>query len=129
MKFVFLGIGAMAASVVAGSATAQPIACGEVYTVVAGDSLQTITDRAYGPGRTFKKLYRANRGVIGDDPAKISIGWRLRAPCPDAPDAPDAPRDSADAPAAPDTGVIRIVTASGWPPFIDEGQAQGKQNY
>ncbi|MDT8344109.1 MAG: transporter substrate-binding domain-containing protein [Thermohalobaculum sp.] len=68
----------------AGPAVAQgagPIACGTFYTVVQGDTLSRIAERAYpGEGWRFQAIYEANRSAI-PSAARIEIGDRLLIPC------------------------------------------------
>ncbi|MEV6162425.1 LysM peptidoglycan-binding domain-containing protein [Streptomyces sp. NPDC052052] len=46
------------------------------YTVIAGDTLSKIA-REYSLSGGWKKLYEDNRGVIGDNPARIHAGLKL----------------------------------------------------
>lgn len=56
------------------------IACGQPYTVVAGDTLSQISKRAYGSA-IFDTLYDANRSTIGGNPNLILIGQVFDVPC------------------------------------------------
>jgi uncharacterized protein YidB (DUF937 family) len=60
------------------SSTAPPPA--QTYTVVAGDSLSKIAKRFYGNANEWRRIYEANRPVIGDDPDRIHPGQTLRIP-------------------------------------------------
>lgn len=51
-----------------------------LYTVQPGDSLSSIARRFYGIGRGWGAIYEVNRGVIGDDPDRLSIGLELVIP-------------------------------------------------
>lgn len=133
-------------------ASAQALACGQSYTVKAGDTLQRLTNRAYGPGKSYNLMYRPNAGVVGSNPSALEVGMVLQVPCRDGATAGTTststvaarPRSTAQvataAPAAPavtpaslsPNGVggalsskIRIVTGTDWAPFQDEGQEQG----
>jgi len=60
---------------------------GETYTVERGDSLWRITARVLGDGAddsqiaaSWPLLYRANEGVIGDNPSLIHPGQELTIP-------------------------------------------------
>lgn len=131
MKLTYVAIGAIIASGFAMSASAQSIACGERYIVAAGDTLQKITNRAYGAGKSFQIVFSANRETIGDNPSLIRVGQAFEIPCIDAQSASTAPTETivrletTAALPAPDLSMIRIVTATDWAPFIDEDQAQG----
>ncbi len=53
---------------------------GGLYTVKTGDVLGTISSAVYGTTKKWKKIYDANRDVIGDDPNKLKVGTKLRIP-------------------------------------------------
>ena len=69
----------------AGGAAAQQIECGSTYTVVRGDTLSKIAERAYGDQKTYQLIYNANAQVIGRNPGIIEIGHVYSIPCLDAP--------------------------------------------
>lgn len=50
------------------------------YAVRTGDSLWSISLRAYGTGRDWGRIYAANRTAIGPDPGHIQPGLRLIIP-------------------------------------------------
>ena len=50
------------------------------YTVKSGDNLRKIAKAIYGDEAGWKKIYRANRSILGDDPDTITIGMKLRIP-------------------------------------------------
>lgn len=135
------------------SASAQALACGQSYTVKAGDTLQRLTNRAYGPGKSYDLMYRPNAAVIGSNPSAIEIGMVLQIPCRDGatPTASAAsasstvaarPRSTAPA-AAPAAAAaipaslnangvggalsskVRVLTGSDWAPFQNQDQEQG----
>lgn len=121
-----LTIGATAAS-------AQAVTCGQDYIVQPGDYLSTIAQRAYGNTGSFNLIYSANADAIGPNPGLINVGDALFIPClngdlgqsaanasiiRDVQTTEQLPAPAADAP-------IRVLTATGWAPFMDEDQAQG----
>lgn len=53
---------------------------GTAYTVKKGDSLWAIAKRFYGSGAAWKKIYEANRGVIGGNPNRIYPGQTFTIP-------------------------------------------------
>ncbi len=50
------------------------------YTVKKGDSLWNIAKKYYGDGSKYKKIYNANKKVIGSNPNKIKAGQVLKLP-------------------------------------------------
>jgi uncharacterized protein YidB (DUF937 family) len=64
------------------SSTAKPPAppAEETYTVVKGDSLSKIAKRVYGNANSWRRIYDANRQVIGDNPDLIKPGQKLTIP-------------------------------------------------
>lgn len=50
------------------------------YTVKSGDCLWTIAQRYYGKGSDWKKIYNANKGVIGSNPNLIYPGQTYTIP-------------------------------------------------
>jgi nucleoid-associated protein YgaU len=76
------------ASAFAANAPAQPAPVaapesrwtGGLYEVAAGEVLGTISMKVYGTSKKWKKIYDANRDVIGDDPNRLRVGTKLRIP-------------------------------------------------
>ena len=52
----------------------------DTYTTIKGDSLWTISVRAYGDGFKWTKIYWANRTVIGKNPNILFSGLKLSLP-------------------------------------------------
>ena len=50
------------------------------YTVVSGDSLSKIAKRELGDANKWRKLYEANKVVVGDNPDLIKPGQVLVIP-------------------------------------------------
>ena len=50
------------------------------YTVVSGDSLSKIAKRELGDANKWRKLYEANKAVVGDNPDLIKPGQVLVIP-------------------------------------------------
>jgi nucleoid-associated protein YgaU len=73
-----------------GSAGSMPAhgCAGTAYTVRSGDSLWSIAQRHYGASgtggvnRQWRRIWRANRGVIGSDPGQLAVGASLCLPGP-----------------------------------------------
>lgn len=118
-----------AMSLFASSASAQDISCNAEYTVVAGDFLSGIAQRAYGNLNNFTAIYDANREIIGPNPGIIRVGQRLLIPCLDGSGATAASAESAIAASSTsdtdDTAPILVLSATGWRPFLDEDDPQG----
>lgn len=114
-------------------AQAQSLSCGQSHYVKAGDTLSKLAAAAYGDPADYTFIYRANSEEIGDNPGAIQIGQELFIPCLDTALVPS----SADLSAISDQTVtaalpapgsdreIRVLTATGWAPYMDEDQAQG----
>jgi nucleoid-associated protein YgaU len=62
----------------------QPVGGDEVYTVVKGDSLSKIAKKHLGSAGAWRKIYEANKDVIGSNPDLIKPGQKLRLPKADA---------------------------------------------
>ena len=53
---------------------------GTSYRIRSGDSLSRISQEAYGTAKYWERIYQANRSLIGDDPADLTVGMSLRIP-------------------------------------------------
>jgi 5'-nucleotidase len=53
---------------------------GDTREVQSGDTLLTIAEQAYGDATQWRKIYDANKDVIGSDPDKLKIGMKLKIP-------------------------------------------------
>jgi len=55
---------------------------GQTYTVQPGDFLSAIAQKLYGDGseQSWRKIYDANRAVIGADPTRLQAGMVLTIP-------------------------------------------------
>jgi nucleoid-associated protein YgaU len=51
-----------------------------VYVVRSGDSLAKIAREFYDNVAMWERIYEANRSVIGDDPADLQVGMKLKLP-------------------------------------------------
>ena len=56
------------------------VSSGTAYTVKKGDNLWTLAKKFYGSGADWKKIYEANRGVIGGNPNLIYPGQTFTIP-------------------------------------------------
>jgi len=61
-------------------ATAEATWEGGLYTVKSGDVLGTISKTVYGTSKHWKKIYDANKDVIGEDANRLKVGAQLRIP-------------------------------------------------
>ncbi len=59
---------------------AKEAAPGATYTVQKGDSLWGISEKAYGTGYAWQKVYEANKDVIGKNASAINTGTKLTLP-------------------------------------------------
>jgi len=63
------------------SPSPSPVAGGgESYTIAEGDTLATVASRFYGDPNEWRRIYDANRQVIGENPDAVRIGTVLRIP-------------------------------------------------
>jgi 5'-nucleotidase/UDP-sugar diphosphatase len=62
------------------TAATDAAAAGDSYDVQSGDTLLTIADQFYGDGSQWRRVYDANKDVIGSDPDKLKIGMKLKIP-------------------------------------------------
>lgn len=53
---------------------------GDTYEIQSGDTLLTVAEQAYGDATQWRKIYDANKDVIGPDPDKLKIGMKLKVP-------------------------------------------------
>lgn len=51
-----------------------------LYKVKSGDVLGTISKNVYGSTKHWKRIYDANKDVIGSDPNRLKVGMELRIP-------------------------------------------------
>jgi nucleoid-associated protein YgaU len=58
---------------------AKPAEAAESYTVKSGDSLWKISERVYGNGNDWRRIYEANKDQI-QNPDVIQPGWVLTIP-------------------------------------------------
>lgn len=62
------------------SDTASTTIQSDKYTVAAGDSLWSISVRAYGDGYQWTKIYQANKDKVGANPDQVEKGVELSLP-------------------------------------------------
>lgn len=55
-------------------------AADQIYLTQAGDTLTSVAELFYGDGMQWKKIYEANKKVIGPDPDKLGVDLELRIP-------------------------------------------------
>ena len=66
--------------VVARKPEVKPVVQSRTYTVVRGDNLWNISKKYYGNGNQWRKIYNANKKVIGSNPDLIFPGQKLKIP-------------------------------------------------
>ena len=74
------GGGAASGTTPAATNTTEGASGGNLHTVVAGDTLSSISRKHYGDGKHWEKIYEANKNAIGSDPARLKVGQRLTLP-------------------------------------------------
>ena len=62
------------------AAASSETTAGETYEVQSGDTLLSIADQSYGDATQWRRIYDANKDVIGSDPDKLKIGMKLKIP-------------------------------------------------
>lgn len=62
------------------STTADVSGSSESYEVQSGDTLATIAEHVYGDATQWRRIYDANKDVIGADADKLKLGMRLKIP-------------------------------------------------
>jgi 5'-nucleotidase len=65
------------------AATASPATSADseqTYEVKAGDTLLTISEEVYGDATKWRKIYDANKDLIGADPDKLKLEMKLKIP-------------------------------------------------
>ncbi len=60
--------------------TSAETPAGDTYEVQSGDTLLTIAEQSYGDAAQWRRIYDANKDVIGSDPDKLKIGMKLKIP-------------------------------------------------
>lgn len=50
------------------------------HVVTSGETLASISGKVYGDSKSWRKIYEANKGVIGDNPSALKIGMKLTIP-------------------------------------------------
>lgn len=71
--------GKSATKTAAAAKSATPTAANE-HVVASGETLASISDKAYGNRSNWKRIYEANKGVIGTDPSRLKVGMKLTIP-------------------------------------------------
>jgi nucleoid-associated protein YgaU len=62
------------------TATSVPDVASEMYEVQSGDTLLSIAEQFYSDTTQWRRIYDANKDVIGSDPDKLKIGMKLKIP-------------------------------------------------
>ena len=53
---------------------------GQTYDIQSGDTLLSIAEQFYGDATQWRKIYDANRDVIGSNPDALKVGTTLKIP-------------------------------------------------
>lgn len=61
-------------------AASTPAQGGETYTVEPGDTLLGIAEKVYGDSTKWRRIYDANKDVIGPNPDALKVEMKLRIP-------------------------------------------------
>jgi nucleoid-associated protein YgaU len=68
------------ASASATPTTASAAVAGDTYEVQSGDTLLSIAEQFYADNSQWRRIYDANKDVIGSDPDKLKLGMKLTIP-------------------------------------------------
>lgn len=132
-----IGAGAIAAAAIFSAPTlaaaqSTSVSCGGTYVIKRGDTLQRVTNAAYGPDQSYQFLYSANRDVVGPNPSLIEVGMVINVPCRDDVAASTAPASTVTRPVqtaavtpVARSGQLRMMTGTDWAPFSDQDDPQG----
>ncbi len=110
-----------------GKTDAQEIACNETYTTQPGDTLSNIAERVYGRAQAYQRIFDFNPGKL-ESPDLVLVGVELYIPCENGGEQPDLPPIEASTDAgedAPERSIIKILTGSEYPPYVDKSLENG----
>jgi 5'-nucleotidase len=68
---------AVSAPTAAAASSAEPE---QTYEVKAGDTLLSISEEVYGDATKWRRIYDANKDLIGPDPDKLKLEQKLKIP-------------------------------------------------
>lgn len=100
--------------------SAQAIECDAFYTSKPGDSLSKIAGQAYGRTTAYQAIFDYNPGVLSK-PSLLPIGIDLYIPCLKR----TGPSDPLPPAPVSNSGEIKILTGSDYPPYADNGLEEG----
>jgi len=60
--------------------TTSGTASGDTHVVASGETLASIARKYYGNTKYWERLFKENRDVIGNDPAALKVGQKLKVP-------------------------------------------------
>jgi nucleoid-associated protein YgaU len=60
--------------------TSSPASTEQTYEVKAGDTLLSISEEVYGDSTKWRRIYDANKDLIGADPDKLKLEQKLKIP-------------------------------------------------
>lgn len=115
--------------------SAPEVTCGEPYTVVEGDTLQAIAERAYGQSSDWEMIYYSNLSV-GQGGSLVEPGNELSIPCLRSSSGSDADDTTEEVAATRNTRTpigfsrayrdkLRLLTADNYRPFADRALPGG----
>ena len=110
-------LAALGLATVSSAAMASSIECGTNYTVVSGDSLSVISQRAYG-SLLYQPIYNANIDVIGTNPDRIFIDQVFVIPCLSDDGSVVAAASGSQVDGATETVLVFTFSRPSAPPFV-----------
>lgn len=108
----------------------EPV-CGQLYRIVAGDTLSAIAERVFGATNRWLEIYEyaSNAAAIGSNPNLLALNTTISIPpCSDGPSSAAPVIERSEFVPSHDDGfvpTIQIVTAGDYLPFTDD-QADGR---
>jgi hypothetical protein len=82
------------------------VECGGSYVISSGDTLSSVSERAYGDPMLYGYLADANWDALGGDPEHLTVGMSIAVPCVDANGNTLTPERAAEAAASLEAVVI-----------------------
>ena len=133
LRRALLSVLAVVVGWMAAGTSAYAIECGEHYTVQKSDTLNSISQQAYGRSNKWTLIFYANQKQFGNSPVLVP-GKKLKIPCIKPSPTSTAGLSDADANTTSEPariavsrikGDIQLLTAGDYQPFTDQSLNRG----